>query len=165
MRGMTRADFYFSLVLLALGIGVVVESLRMPRLEHLGINPYSVPGIVPGIIGVVLTLLAIILLVRSIGRIRRGAPGAETDPLSARRFALAAVLCLGYAAGLVGLIPFWLATFLFVTVFIWLFERVMSEGEPEGGAVRAAATAVIQGAVVAAAVTWVFREIFLVNLP
>jgi len=67
--------------------------------------------------------------------------------------------------GLVGVIPFWLATFVFVTVFIWLFERVMSEGEPEGGAVRAAATAVIQGAVVAAAVTWVFREIFLVNLP
>ena len=56
-RGMVRADLATGLVLVALGVAVVVESLRMPRFEHLNVNPYTVPGLVPGALGAVILVL------------------------------------------------------------------------------------------------------------
>lgn len=160
MRGMTRADLISAVLLGALGLAVVVESWRMPRLESLDVNPWSVPGLVPGLIGAVLLLLATALLVRSLLRLRRGDSGAALPELSARRLLLAAALTLGYAAGLVGRLPFWLATFLFVTGFIVLFEWQGAASRP-----RTLGVAVIEGALAAAVVTAVFRYVFLVRLP
>ena len=72
---MARADFLFSLVLIALGLFVTVESWRMPRLAELGIEPWSVPGLVPGLIGVILLALGAVLCGRSV---RRGGHRAAT---------------------------------------------------------------------------------------
>ncbi len=58
---LARADFVTGVCLVALGMGVLVGSYRMPRLEEMGINPLSVPGIVPGAIGAVLALLIVIM--------------------------------------------------------------------------------------------------------
>ena len=80
-----------------------------------------------------------------------------------RNLALAVVLCLAYAAGLIGRVPFWLATFLFVAAFVALFEWPFARNR--GERVRGLAFALVFGAVVAAAVTYVFQEIFLVRLP
>ena len=77
--------------------------------------------------------------------------------------ALAVALTLGYAGGLVGRVPFWLATGLFVFAFAALFEWLEAGGRaprPRGLA-AAAALAVVA----AAAVSWVFRYVFLVRLP
>jgi hypothetical protein len=95
---------------------VVLESLRMPRLENLNINPYTVPGLVPGILGVVLLILGTVLLIRSIlrGGWRISAGSASFGLLrhkGLQRLLLALLLTLGYAAILVGRLPFWLATF------------------------------------------------------
>jgi hypothetical protein len=57
--------------------------------------------------------------------------------------------------------PFWLATFLFVTLFVAAFEWPQSEGR-RGWRL---AIAVVYGAAISLAVTWVFQEIFLVRLP
>ncbi len=70
------------------------------------------------------------------------------------------MLCLGYAAGLVGQIPFWLATFVFVALFVILFEW-----HSEGGRAWRIGIALVYGAAVSAAVTLVFQKLFLIRLP
>lgn len=163
---MVKADFVTGLVLIALGIATVVASLQMPRFEELDVNPYTVPGLVPGALGVVILILGGVLFGRAARAggwrlFERGA-AAQADP-GRRNLVLAVVLCLGYAAGLVGRVPFWLATFVFVAAFVALFEWPFARTRSER--MRALAFALIFGAVVAAAVTFVFQEVFLVRLP
>lgn len=166
---MVKADFVAGLAFVALGLAALIESLRMPRFEHLGINPYSVPGVVPGALGVVIALLGGILVVRAAraGGWRLGAEGTRLAGLwrdgAARRFTLALVLTLAYAVGLVGTVPFWLATGLFVFCFIAAFEwRPDATGSVR---LRALAMAALEAIVVAAVVSLVFQEVFLVTLP
>jgi putative tricarboxylic transport membrane protein len=165
---MVKADFVTGLVLIALGIATVVESLRMPRFEDLNIEPYTVPGLVPGALGAVILLLGAVLFLRAAraGGWRLGAGGAtrtwSADPGS-RRLALSMALCLGYAGLLVGRLPFWLATFTFVLAFVVLFEWPLATAS--GERVRRLLIALVYALAVAAAVTLVFQEVFLVRLP
>jgi putative tricarboxylic transport membrane protein len=166
--GLVKADFVTALVLVALGMAVVVESLRMPRFEQLEINPYTVPGLVPGALGAVILVLGAALLLRATRAggwrltVATETGGWSSDP-GVRRLLLAVALCLGYAAGLVGRLPFWLATFLFVTGFVVLFEWPMPPTRAERA--RRLVFALLFGAVVALVVTLVFQKIFLVRLP
>ena len=164
---MARADFATALVLIALGIAVVVESLRMPRFEHLNINPYTIPGLVPGVLGAVILGLGALLLVRAARaggwHLATGSSGSWLRDQSVRRLLLAVTLCLGYAAGLVGRLPFWLATFLFVAGFVVLFEWPLADDRNQR--IRRVAFALVFGALIAAAVTLVFQKVFLVRLP
>ena len=164
---MTKADFVTSLCLIALGIGAAVESYRMPRLEELNVDPYTVPGIVPGLLGSVIAALGMVLLLRSVhrGGWRFDRPGVRhffTGP-AARRLLLVAGLTLAYAAGLVGRIPFWLATGLFVFAFIILFE--WPAASQTGRLPRTIAVALVQSVLTTVAVTAVFQYVFLVRLP
>ena len=97
-------------------------------------------------------------------RLLGGAAGAawRSDP-GVRNLAIAAALCLGYAALLVGRLPFWLATSLFVTGFIALFEWRLAATRNER--IRRLGFALLFGALISAVVTLVFQEIFLVRLP
>ncbi len=163
-----RADLLFGLVLVALGIAVAFESWRMPRFTELGVHPMTAPGLVPGLLGLVTAMLGGILTARS-ARTGGSSPAASVGGESreflrqAGRFALTLVLCLAYAAVLIGRVEFWLATGLFVFAFIVLFEW---SGEREiSGHVRAVVFAGIQAVVVSALVTVVFERIFLVRLP
>jgi hypothetical protein len=165
---MVRADFVTALVLIALGGAVVAESLRMPRFAELDINPYTVPGLVPGALGVVLLVLGAALLVRATRaggwRLFGGAAGSSAAAdQGIRNLVLAVALCVGYAAGLIGRVPFWLATFLFVALFVVVFEGGRAQSGREQ--VRRLAFAVAFGGLVAAGVTLVFQEVFLVRLP
>ena len=166
---MIKADFVTGLAFVALGLAALVESLRMPRFAELGVNPYTVPGIVPGLLGVVIAALGAVLALRAAraGGWRLG-PDIAALALphrseSVQRLALALVLTFGYAVGLIGRVPFWLASALFVFAFIALFEwRAARDAK---GRARALAVAAAEAALVSAAVTLVFRYVFLVNLP
>ena len=68
-----------------------------------------------------------------------------------------------YAAGLVGRVPFWLATFLFVFASIVVFER--NEYKNRRMATRRLIVAAVIAGATAFAVPFVFERIFLVNLP
>ena len=172
---MVKADFLTSLVLIALGIAVAIESWRMPRLAELGVNPYTVPGLVPGLLGGVLIILGAILCLRSLqAGLTTQTTKTQThagDRISPawRRLGLCLVLTVGYAAGLLGRLPFWLATLLFVFVFIALFENLFKyrDSWPVSAALllRRLASALLQAVVVSALVTAVFRYLFLVQLP
>lgn len=165
---MPRADFITSLALIVVGVGMLWGALEMPRFEQRNINPYSIPGIVPAILSVILLLLALLLLGRACReggfRLRAGKQPASSILFSSASLTMLLTLALGliYAIGLVGTLPFWAATFIFVTVFILIFGWSLAR---PGRRWLLLLTAVLQGAAVAAAVTLVFQDIFLVTLP
>jgi hypothetical protein len=166
---LVRADFVTGLVLLAFGLAVLAESLAMPRLEERAINPWTVPGLVPGLLGIIIAVLGWILAMRSLfaGALRPVAPPDVEEAAEARasrgRLALSLVLCLGYAAVLVGRIPFWLATGLFVFLFVVLFEW-RSDDAQRARIVKLAVAAALAAAA-ALAVPFLFERLFLVRLP
>jgi len=163
-NNLDTADFVTGIILVTLGVAMVAASLDMPRFAERNINPYTVPGLVPGMLGCVLTVLGAVLFGRAArrGGWRVRAPRSERDS-GWQRLSLALVLTLGYAAGLVGWLPFWLATALFVGGFVALFEWRMAHNRSER--VRRIGFAVLYGALIAAVVTFVFQELFLVRLP
>jgi len=165
---MPRADLWAGTGFLALGAATAAESWRMPRFAQLEVNPWSVPGLVPGLIGVVLLLLGAVLMLRAVreGALRPGAGLAGElgfDAERRRRTLLALLLTLGYAVGLVGRLPFRTATFLFVFAFVALFriERDMARGL----LLRELAFAALEALLVALAVGFVFERLFYVRLP
>lgn len=163
---LVKADFVSALVLVALGVGTVFESWRMPRLEERGIQPYTVPGLVPGFLGAIILILGVVLLLRAS---REGGwrlfGGAEAGARSAllQRVALVLFLTLGYALGLIGHVPYEIGTGLFVFAFIAIFE--WRAGEALAPRARRMAAALFQAILVALVVSVVFERIFLVRLP
>mgnify|MGYP001409747424 CR=1 FL=1 len=162
-----RRDLFTALGLIALGAGVLLESLRMPDLAHLGVNPYTVPGIVPGFLGAIIGILGFVMLSRSVIGLRLGneaqTTAAEGEPNSTPRLLLTLFLTVGYGAFLVDRMPFWLATFIFVLTFILLFE--WRRGRSGRQLLANVGGALLQAALTAAAVTFLFERIFLVTLP
>ncbi len=164
-----RADFLGGLGWIALGVAVLAGSLMMDRLERQDINPYTIPGLLPGLLGLLLILLGTLMAVRSWAR---GALRSDTAPTptagmaSHKRIAMAVALCVIYSAVLVGHgLPFWAGSSLFVFVTILTLQ---SEARRAAGqrltARKLATTAVIAlGAGIIISVT--FQQIFLVRLP
>lgn len=168
-RGMPKADFVTSLVLLTFSVAVILLSLDMPRLEHRDINPWTVPGIVPGIIGGVIGLMSLVLLGRSLGQggFRLGLTREKIEEtLKKPQFLRASVtilFCLFYAFGLIGILPYPVATFLFVFIFIVLFEYNRAEPAQRQG--KMFLKAFVEALLVSAAVSSLFAYVFLVRLP
>jgi hypothetical protein len=125
----------------------------------------SAPGLTPGFIGLVLLVLGLLLLVRSVRERRVAAAAAASDaapPAVAGhtgRALLAVALCLVYALGLLGRLPFAWATGVFVFAFVaaFAFERARPWRTLAGAAAMAVFTSV--------AVTLLFEQLFLVRLP
>jgi Tripartite tricarboxylate transporter TctB family len=136
-------------VWIAVGAAIVYASWTMDRLERHGAALYTAPGLVPGLLGLVLLVLGVVLALRRGGSSKSAALTWGNTPL-------VLALCLGYAAGLVGRMPFWLATFVFVTAFIVLFEYPARRGM---------ALAPVYGAATSLVVTYLFETVFFVRLP
>jgi hypothetical protein len=162
-----RSDLLSSLVWIAFGLAVAIGSWRMDRLENLHINKYEVPGLVPGLLGTAIVLLGVVLALRALraGALRSaGAPRAGRGA-ERRYMAIVAGSMLAYALVLVGHgVPFWLATLLFVSAFIFFFDRARQNGLGRGTG-RQLMLAVAYGAATSALVSLVFQEIFYVRLP
>ena len=157
-----RADLVTAAVLFALGIAIVMQAWQMPRFIEQSGTGLTAPGIVPGFHGAVLALLSCVLGLRAIGRGGWAARGAASGNSADRRqLATAALLGLLYAGGLVGRLPFWLASALFVFAFTTAFEW---EQGKQGRARRVTEAALI-GLGTGAMVTLVFEELFLLRLP
>ena len=168
-RNMPKADFITSIILIAFGIGVLVLSIQMPRFEEQGVNRFSVPGIVPGVLGVIVALLGVVLFVRSIVRkgYRLGISGPAAKRFFSaemtRRFALTILISVGYAIGLVGWVPYSIATIVYVTAFVIVFEYKWKQAF--GTQWKTVLMAVIIGVLAGVVVSAVFRFVFLVDLP
>lgn len=154
-----RADFWFSLFLMLLGAAVVFESWRMPRLENLGIDPLSAPGLTPGLLGVVLTILGLWLFLQSRARKPEQAESDSSASSGWLRVAITLALCLSYSLILLGWLPFWAATAVFLLVFIFVFSDA---AWPLWKRALVASLIAVAGS---AAVTLLFEQVFLVRLP
>jgi predicted cobalt transporter CbtA len=168
-RSPARADLKDAAGWVALGTAVLVGSITMDRLEQQHINPVTVPGLLPGLLGIAMILLGSALGVRSIrrGGLAQALPGAsEHEREQRRRVWIAIALCAGYGVVLVGHgIPFWLASTIYVTASILVFRRISHEPADRRLGLLAWAKALVIG-VAASAVTWlVFEKLFLVRLP
>ena len=168
-RPFARADLITGVVLLAFGLLVLAESYGMPRLEERRINPWTVPGLVPGMLGVIIAVLGGVLALRSAfagafrPRASLTAEEAAERRANARGLFLCGALCFLYAVGLVGRVPFWLATGLFVFAFIAVFEwRAGDGGRTRRNNLLAALAIAAASALV---IPYFFEHIFLVRLP
>lgn len=168
-KNMPKADFVTSIGLSVFGLAVLIRSLQMPRFKGLGVNPYSVPGIVPGLLGLILMTLGLILLIRSIRQegYRLGLSGKAVKGFliddSTKRFLISLILCTVYAAFVLRRLPYPIATGLFVFLFVFIFEfrrreKILSQN-------RTFLFALLEAVFVSAGVTLVFRYLFLVDLP
>ncbi len=165
MSAANTHDRAFGLFWLALGLAIAFESWRMPRLEEQGINPYTAPGLVPGLLGLILAIFGVVLFFRRApaaeGVALEGSDGGVAEPW---RVALAFVLCVAFGVGALGHgPPFWLAAgvFLFLAIILFEYPDHKAEGTLHYGLIRAALVAAIG----AAAITLIFQKIFLVRLP
>ena len=166
---MHRADFVTAIALLAFSISALVHSIQMPRLEHRNINPYTAPGIVPGLLATIIGLLALVLLVRSV---RHGGfrLGVNKDSLGAwirsdgiRRIGLTILLSVAYSLVLIGRVHYIIATAVYVFFFIVVFEWRWGESvSVQRGTIL---FATIQAVIAAVAIATLFQYLFLVRLP
>jgi putative tricarboxylic transport membrane protein len=146
------------------GTAILIASWRMDRLTDRGINPWSAPGLTPGVVGALMALLALVLAVRALqGRSdaqRAGAAEAASWPSAL----LALVLCLVFAGlGLGRGLPFAAEAALFIFVFTAAFSWKAWRARKRllRGTAQAAAVAVVA----AVGIAWLFESVFLVRLP
>jgi len=163
---MIKADLVAGLFFIVLAVATFFGSWTMDRLEVRRINPLTVPGLVPGMLAIALLICGLILTVRSW---RAPAPGGWDGlgnailSASAQRAAAVLVLTLTYTLVLVGWLPFWLATGLFVFAFILVFEAWLAT--PRRPLIQTLPWALGLAIVTATVVTLVFVRLFLVRLP
>jgi hypothetical protein len=176
-----RSDLVTGGIWVVMGVAITLGSWRMDRLESQGVHWFTAPGLVPGVLGVLITIAALAIVLRAL---RHQAPrplgpmatasaaegsayaADEHDavPAFGPRAVLTLVLCIGFAAGLVGRgIPFWVAaaTYLFLHIFLLQLPERRARGEVSKGALIAAAIGI--GA--SLAISYIFQEVFLVRLP
>ena len=167
MRDIAAADRITAVGLVIFGFGVAAESWRMPRFTDYGTSIWSSPGLVPGMVGAALTVMGVLLFLRA-RRVRPSAPlaSADADERPDRLGVVIALgLCLAFAAGLVGRVPFILATFLFVAAFTVVFDlRDARRGDLRRRLLRGALALGI-AALSAWAIATVFSDVFYVRLP
>jgi hypothetical protein len=149
-----------------LGVVTLILSLGMDRLERLGINPLTAPGLVPGLLGIALIVFGGILAFRRAPHVTGSvdaddAPG-DDDGASIWPVAAVAGLCVLYAVGGLGHgLPFWLTTGVFVFCLSLLIEHLLGDASWGKRILVAGACAVFTTAFV----IYVFQELMLLRLP
>ena len=164
-KNMARADFYTGIIMMTFGITATVMALQMPKIPK---DPYSAPGVLPMFLGVIITGLSLVMFVRSIVK-TKGKVGFSGDSVksfvtdaSVLRVAITALLCVSYAL-LLGKVLFPLLTFLYILVFILVFEYDRKTAfKPQ---VKKILIAVLVALITALSITAVFEYLFLVRLP
>jgi hypothetical protein len=153
-----RQDIYAATLLIAFSLFIIVDSWRMPR-EMLGFPAYAGPGVVTGLLGLGLLVMALTLLVRALRRPgkRVGIPRAEVQAYFAapetRRLGLVLLLNSAYLLSLGHGIPYYITTGGYLVATMAVF--------------RAASwwmIALVAG-LATTALAVVFNQIFLVPLP
>ena len=165
-RAALRSDFLSALGWMALGIAILIGSVMMDRLEKQGINPYTIPGLLPGLLGIAMTILGTLLAARSWRPRLLASAKAPVNRAEQMRILLVLGLCLTFGVVLVGHgLPFWLAAAIFVTTAIFALQYQQRKSTGQQLTLRQFATTAAIGLGAGIAITIVFQEIFLVRLP
>ncbi len=166
---MPRADFVIGILLLVFGIAVTWNSLSMPRYEDQGGSFLDSPGIVPAILGALITVFALVLFVRSIvqkgyllGINRASLMTVLRDVQTVRMIVIIAIGTF-YGLFLLRWLHFIAATAIFVFAFVVIFEYDLKK--PFAAQWKVPVFALVLSAGTTAAVYFSFQYLFLVNLP
>jgi len=168
----STADRLTGLILLTLGISMLAGGYMMDRLEIRQIHPASIPGLVPMGLGAAMAICALLLIGSTRQSATKGTDSADDSielaepelPGSYKNLTVTALLCVAYAAGLVGNVPFVVAT----GIFIFLFSVYFLWPEPSGGnrgKLRIGLLCAVYAATFAIGISVLFRYGFLVRLP
>ncbi|GHA18941.1 hypothetical protein GCM10007989_12900 [Devosia pacifica] len=164
-----RTDLACGLFITILGAGALVESLRMPRFEERNADPFTVPGLTPGFVSVVLLILGAALLLRALSgrtatsQIGTGVTITQWNRGSVVRTVLTLAAVLTYGLLLFGHFPFVPVTAAFIFAFTVGAELIAPERQLSLLQVLlGAAVLAIAGAFT---LHFVFTDIFLVRLP
>jgi len=164
-----RSEFFGGCAWALFGLAVLIGSITMDRLEAQHINPYTVPGLLPGLLGIAMIVLGAALAWRSwrAGALLEAAPPLTADRRDERRrIWVVAALCIGYGAVLIGHgLPFWIASAVYVTASILIMRGMSRDPEQRRLTTRAVVQALVIGVAAALIVQWVFQDLFLVRLP
>jgi hypothetical protein len=168
-----RSDWLAGWGWMALGAAIVVGSVMMDRLEKQNINPYTIPGLLPGLLGLLMMLLGLLLVLRSRARAAAFGPdalgqaaAAVSSPILSPRVLMVLGMCVFFAVVLVGHgLPFWVAAALYVTVSIISLQQTQRQALGESLTAGAVGKAVLIGLSAGGLIMYVFQELFLVHLP
>ncbi|MGR3661804.1 MAG: tripartite tricarboxylate transporter TctB family protein [Paracoccaceae bacterium] len=159
MVSMNKADKLMALLLVVLGLAMFWGGYVMDRLEVRSIHPASIPGLVPMGLGILITICGGLLFANSTSDdTQEMIDFGKIDMLI-----WTGALCLAFSVLLVGHVPFYLATFLFITAFSARFTWKQNATNAERG--RQLFKAFLMGAVFSALISALFRYAFLVRLP
>src|SRR5713226_3202172 len=165
-RASLRSDFLSAIGWMGLGIAILIGSVTMDRLQNQDINPYTIPGLLPGLLGIAMTILGALLAARS-WRPHLFASASSAAPANRgeqKRLLLVLGLCLAFGVGLVGHgLPFWLAAAIFVTTTIAALQYPQRRAANQ--VARGLIIAIVIGLGAGLLITLVFQEFFLVRLP
>jgi len=157
-KGMPKSDFVMGLILMALGLLIVLESLKLPRFEKDWGGFYAAPGFVPLILGITLFGMSLVLFLRAVkNQGYKIIPGRQAfnnflRSNAVHRWCLAMVYAFGFFF-LMGHIYFYIAAFLV------LFAYMATFGELKFWVVLTVSLAA------SGLIYLVFTKIFLVPLP
>ena len=160
-------DRWEGLSWVVLGAIILGLSLSMDRLEHQGVAFYGAPGLLPGLLGIVMILFG------SSVALRRQPIAVSAEEMAQRRYrlqpgrlALVMGLCLTYSIVLIGHgLPFWLASGLFVTTAILVLQHPQRKEAGRKLDARAVGFALLVGFGAGISAMLVFERFFLVHLP
>lgn len=160
-----RSDLISGGIWAVIGVAIGIGSWRMDRLASQGVPAFAAPGLVPGILGVLIALAGLAIVLRAL---RRGAlqseAGAQSGPAFPGRAALTLLLCLAFAGGLVGHgLPFAVAAALYLFAHIFLLQ--LPDRRAAGQVGRGALVAALIAVAAAGVISTVFQYLFLVRLP
>lgn len=164
-----RSDFWQGVGWMVFGLVVLVLSITMDRLQSQNINPYTIPGLLPGLLGIAMMLVGGIVAVRSW---RRGAFDHPREPFTAhqrevrKRVWTVVALVTVYSVVLVGHgLPFWVASAIFIAGTILILQRMSQAEEERRLTPRLWIKALVIGVLASVITQVVFQDIFLVRLP
>lgn len=159
MFSMTKADRVMAVVLVIFGLAMFWGGFVMDRLEVRSIHPASIPGLVPMGLGILIAICGALLFLGS----KADSTDAAIDFGNIDMLVWTGSLCLVFSVLLVGHVPFYMATFLFITAFTARFTWKQNATGAERG--QQLAKAVVMGALFSALISMLFRYAFLVRLP
>ena len=133
-ESLRKADVIFSIILICLSIYILIESLRMPVTGLKGTVEeefYIAPGFLPTIVTVILMIMGLFLLINGLksgGKISKKDIINIIQVIKSENFVKSVImvaLIIIYTFILIGRLPFFWATFIFLTISM-LFLRATS---------------------------------------
>jgi putative tricarboxylic transport membrane protein len=150
----------------AVGAIILALSIGMDRLAEQGVSTFAAPGLLPGMLGLLMIVSGLVLAFRS-GKLVENEHAASARPKSVRTWIVIG-LCLTFSFGLIGRgLPFWVAAALFVSVSILVLDPASenSGATSRWPSLRRIGFAIVVALAAGLIATLIFQQIFLVRLP